>query len=311
MEDSSRPQRRRRRLPPEAAKSDFAARNPDGTRKQPGGPSARSQQRPPTDWGPVAEWYDELVGDEGSEYHREVILPGVLRMLSIHKGERVLDVACGQGVLCRQLAAKGANVTGVDAARALIDLAKKRSAPRDEDDPTIDFRLLDVRTLVNVAEFKEQFHAAACILAIQNIDTLRPVFDGMAASLVNDGAGRVVIVLNHPAYRSPQATSWGWDERAKVQYRRVDRYLLPRKHPIVTHPGKDPTRYTWSFHRPLGTYVKALRQAGLLVEAIEEWASHKHSDSGPRAKAENDARKEIPLFMAIKARKVPGLGVSA
>jgi hypothetical protein len=121
-----------------------------------------------------------------------------------------------------------------------------------------------------------------------------------------------VVVLNHPAFRSPGSTSWSWEQKGKtqVQYRRVDRYMLPRKQAIVTHPGRDPNRHTWSFHRPLGAYVKALRQAGLLVEAIEEWTSHKHSDSGPRADAENVARKEIPLFMAIKARKVPGLGAA-
>jgi hypothetical protein len=50
--------------------------------------------------------------------------------------------------------------------------------------------------------------------------------------------------------------------------------------------------------------VKSLRNAGLLIDAIEEWASHKQSTSGPRAAAENVARKEIPMFMAMRAVKV-------
>jgi hypothetical protein len=50
--------------------------------------------------------------------------------------------------------------------------------------------------------------------------------------------------------------------------------------------------------------VKALRNAGLLIDAMEEWPSHKTSTSGPRAAAENSARKEIPMFMAIRAVKV-------
>jgi hypothetical protein len=41
----------------------------------------------------------------------------------------------------------------------------------------------------------------------------------------------------------------------------------------------------------------------MLVESLEEWPSHKNSNSGPRAAAENTARKEIPLFMAIRAVK--------
>ena len=78
-----------------------------------------------TDWGDVADWYDDLVGDSGSEYHREVVVPGVLRLLDIRAGEKVIDLACGQGVLCRILQARGAEVTGIDAADALI-----RAAPR-------------------------------------------------------------------------------------------------------------------------------------------------------------------------------------
>ena len=50
--------------------------------------------------GKLAEWYDALVGDDGSEYQREVILPGVLRMLDIKKDTQkhlaILDLACGQ-----------------------------------------------------------------------------------------------------------------------------------------------------------------------------------------------------------------------
>src|SRR5690606_24317123 len=60
-------------------------------------PGARAAGKPAgalrTDWGDVAEWYDELVGEEGSEYHRKVVFPGVLRLLGDVKGRRVLDVA--------------------------------------------------------------------------------------------------------------------------------------------------------------------------------------------------------------------------
>jgi hypothetical protein len=41
---------------------------------------------------------------------------------------------------------------------------------------------------------------------------------------------------------------------------------------------------------------------------MEEWTSHKVSDSGPRAPAENKARQEIPMFMAVRAVKVEPAG---
>jgi hypothetical protein len=41
-----------------------------------------------------------------------------------------------------------------------------------------------------------------------------------------------------------------------------------------------------------------------MMDAMEEWSSHKKSTSGPKAGAENMAREEIPLFLAIRGRKV-------
>ena len=46
---------------------------PHPKRKQP--PPARKPKAlaTTTDWHGVSEWYDRLVGDEGSEYHRQVV----------------------------------------------------------------------------------------------------------------------------------------------------------------------------------------------------------------------------------------------
>lgn len=269
-------------------------------------PGARAAGKPAgalrTDWGDVAEWYDELVGEEGSEYHRKVVFPGVLRLLGDVKGRRVLDVACGQGVFSRILRERGAQVVGVDAAGELVRIARDRS------DPAIAFHVLDARAMGATPEppFGGNFDAAVCVLAIQNIHPIQGVFAGVGRAL-REG-GRFIVVMMHPAFRGPGETAWGWDEARRVQYRRVDRYLLPRKAPIVTHPGAAPDQYTWTFHKPIGAYVKAMRQGSMLVDALEEWPSHKTSQPGPRAAAENQARKEIPMFMAIRGIKVGALG---
>lgn len=260
-------------------------------------PSSRNGGQKPgprTDWGEVANWYDQLVGESGSEYHREVVIPGTLRLLALQAGESAVDIACGQGVLCRALHERGVQVTGVDAATELITAARERSGD------AIRYMVGDARNLSFLPAAR--FTAAACVLAIQNIHPIAPVFSHSARVLTP--GGRFVLVMTHPAFRGAKETSWGWDEQNKVQYRRVDRYLTPRKTPIVTHPGSAPDQYTWTFHKPIGEYVRALRNAGLLVDAMEEWPSHKTSGPGPRAAAENLARKEIPMFMAIRAIKV-------
>ncbi len=321
-----------------------AAKGP-GSMSRPGAPAPHKPSNtpppaaPPTDWTEAADWYDQLVGDEGSEYHKHVVLPGAMRMLALKAGDRALDIACGQGVLCRLMATHGIWATGVDASAELIKMAKKRGVEGWEEVKDEGGRMKDegeeenfevrsekreeeatlatensqlaapdsgpVRIRYHLGDARDlsflppaEFDAAACLLAIQNIHPIGPVFKAVARVIVP--MGRFVVVMMHPCFRGPKATAWQWDE--KTQYRRVDRYLLPRKAPIVTNPGRS-TQYTWSFHKPIGDYVKAARNAGLLVDAIEEWPSHKTSTSGPRAAAENVARKEIPMFLAMRVVK--------
>ena len=74
-------------------------------------------------------------------------------------------------------------------------------------------------------------------------------------------------------------------------------------------PGKSKDKqFTYSFHRSLQDYSKALRAGGFAIVRMEEWISHKDSQPGPRAAAENTARKEFPLFLAIEAIKITPAG---
>jgi cyclopropane fatty-acyl-phospholipid synthase-like methyltransferase len=88
-------------------------------------PTRRPIESKPTDWSQVADWYADHVGDAGSEYHQKIVLPGTLRLLDLKPGQRVLDVACGQGVLCRVLAERGVQATGVESAAPLLEKARQ------------------------------------------------------------------------------------------------------------------------------------------------------------------------------------------
>lgn len=251
-----------------------------------------------TDWSNVADWYNDLVGTEGSEYQREVVHPGVLRLLGDVHGKRVLDVACGQGVLCRLLQSRGATVTGVDAARELIEAARKHAANAPSENK-IDYYVGDARELLSLKPIEGRtFDAMTCILAIQNFHPIQPLFHAAAKLLIP--GGRFVVVMMHPAFRGPKESHWGWDDENVVQFRRVDRYLVPRKAPIYANPGKKDGNYTWTFHKPIEAFVQAAVKAGLFIDGLEEWPSHKQSQPGPRAAAENTARKEIPMFLALR-----------
>ncbi len=248
-------------------------------------------------WQRVAGWYDALVGERGSEYQQKVVIPRTLRLLDAKAGERVLDVACGQGVFCRVLADQGVRVTGVDVAPALIDAARRRN---ESDRLAIDYRVGDARRLAEVVD-SGAFAGALCILAIQNLAPLSPVWEGCWRALAP--GGRLVVVLMHPCFRVPRTSQWGWDERAARQYRRIERYLSSARTEIQIHPGADPSQTMPTFHRPLQAYVNTLGSAGLTIDRLEEWPSHKTSPAGPKKAALDESRREIPMFLALRARK--------
>ena len=251
-----------------------------------------------TSWENVATWYDAMIDEQRNDHYANVILPGTLRMLSPAAGQRMLDLACGQGVLSRMLAQLGCEVVGVDAAPSLVAAAKSRS--RSERTPNRPEFLVGDATGLDALKLKPaSFDSVICVMALANMDPLEPVFAAVRTLLVP--GGKLVFVITHPAFRGHGQTSWGWDDRSGVQFRRVDGYLSSGSKQIQMHPGQAPDVMTTTFHRPLQTYIRQLAGAGLAVTDLQEWPALRHSQPGPRAEAENRSRREIPLFLAITA----------
>ncbi len=247
-----------------------------------------------TSWENVAEWYGTHLSAPGT-YQSEVVWPGALRMLGVGPGKTFLDVACGEGSFANLIVKQGGAVVGIDAAPTLIRQAQNKHIRNSEflvgDAANADRNLRDRR-----------FDGAALVLALQNINDMPAVFASVSRMLNKNAP--FVIVLNHPAFRIPRQSSWGFEDERKLMYRRVDSYMTESAIPMQMHPGDAPTVNTTSFHRPISSYITALSSAGFAVDAMEEWISHKESTSGPRAKAENRVRREVPMFLAIRGRKI-------
>ncbi len=249
-------------------------------------------------WDPVAAWYDKLVGETGSDYHRNVILPAALTMLAPQPGESVIDVCCGQGVLAAPLLDAGlGRFTGVDASPRLIAAAKSRHGK----DPRAAWVVADVCRPGTWADGSHD--AAACLMAVHDVVDAVAMFSNITGAL--KPTGRAVLVMMHPCFRIPRATHWGWDADQKIQFRRIDSYRTPIDIPITTHPGKGTGEHTAFHHRPLAELLSALGAAGLAVTACEELYSHRRSQAtGPFSKAEHRAAQEFPLFLALKAVRI-------
>lgn len=253
-------------------------------------------KRHPTSWEPVKKWYHGAVGEEGHYYHKQIIIPGILRLLDIEAEKApssLLDLACGQGVLARHLPEQ-MDYLGIDASPSLIKEAKK-----SDKNSLHNYIVSDVTK--PLAKQKISFDHATVVLALQNIEHPELVFKNAFQHL--KPGGNLLLILNHPCFRIPRQSSWQVDAEKKIQYRRIDRYYSPLKIPILAHPSKgERSPNTWTFHHPLSAYSKWLHDAGFSISLIEEWCSDKTSVGGA-AKMENRSREEFPMFMAILAIK--------
>jgi ubiquinone/menaquinone biosynthesis C-methylase UbiE len=248
-----------------------------------------------TSWSKVSGWYNKSVGEKGNFYHQEVILENVLRLLKLESGDRVLDLGCGQGVLARVLPPIK-EYLGIDIAMELIEEARKMTKSSNHR-----FAVADVSGKSLPIKYPG-FNKVAIILALQNIKNQFAVIRNVEKYMSKDG--RVVIVLNHPAFRIPKHADWEVDKEKNIQYRKVDKYMSHLEIPIDSSPfDHKNNQRTWSYHYPLSAYSEMLFDNGLAIEKIEEWVSPKKSEGGMAA-VEDAARKEFPLFMTIVAKRL-------
>ncbi|MDP1627770.1 class I SAM-dependent methyltransferase [Parvibaculum sp.] len=243
-------------------------------------------------WDAVANWYLGWAGTEGSRHHRELAIPALMALLAPGRDENILDIGCGAGALAPAILAAQARYTGLDKSRKLIAHARRHHAGHAR------FLVGDATTLHPVAD--ASFDAAAFLLSIQDIDPLDAALRS-AARVLKPG-GRLVMLMTHPCFRIPRQSGWGRDEGRALQYRRIDHYLTPLDIPMQEYGGSR-AGVTRSYHRPLEVYVSALAASGFVVEAMKEIPAAYFGPPEKEARALRLARQEIPLFLALRARR--------
>jgi len=262
---------------------------PANTRRPRSGPRS-SRNTGDTSWDPVATWYDGWVGDQGSRYHQAIVVPAAMDLLDLRKGESVLEIGAGQGVLATPVSRAGGQYTGVDSSPKLIESAQRRHGRSGT------FLVGDARRLTAVPGLEPaSFDAAVFLLSIQDMDPLELAL--ASASWAVRTPGRIVIVMTHPAFRQPRHSGWGFDEGRKLVYRRIDAYLAPMAVPMKAIGDRPATR---SFHRPISVYVNALAAEGFVIDAMLEIPDSLDDRRKPGDRAGDRAAAEIPLFLAIR-----------
>lgn len=252
-----------------------------------------------TSWGNSATWYQNHLQSEDT-YHAKVILPALLRLVGDLKGKHILDLACGQGYFAKAFLEHKGQVTGIDISKELIAFAESN---QKKVVPKVAYFATPADDLYMIKDASQDI--VVCVLALQNIENIIGTFKEVSRVLKK--GGRFLFVINHPAFRIPKESEWGYDETTKSQFRRIDAYLSESKVKMDMTPGAElekDKKYTISFHRPLQYWSKALHKHQFAITRMEEWESHKESEKGPRQAAENKARKEIPLFLMVESIKL-------
>jgi SAM-dependent methyltransferase len=212
----------------------------------------------PDPWESHARWWQDQFTDGVDPEYTEQILPLVAEHLPA-AAERtsglLVDVGCGEGQVARVAAAAGMTVVGVDPASTQVTVARDRAGgPVYVQGSATALALAD-----GVADA-----AVACLVFEHIVDVDAALAE--VARVLRPG-GRFLFLLNHPLLQTPGS---GWIDDQVLdppeQYWRVGPYLTEADNVEEVEKGV----FIRFFHRPLSRYLNAARDAGLVLQRMEE-----------------------------------------
>jgi len=208
-------------------------------------------------WERHADWWQREFTDGADAEYEEQIIPLAVDLLAGR--DRVLDMGTGEGQIARRLIAAGGGdadvVIGVDPTAAqTVEAATRSTGPAYARAGAADLPFVD-----------DCFDGALACLVFEHIEAMD---DAMAeAARVLRPGGRFVLMLNHPLLQTPGA---GWIDDQWLdppeRYWRIGPYLQESE--TVEEVQKDV--FIPFVHRPLGRYVNAMLDAGLVLRRMIE-----------------------------------------
>jgi ubiquinone/menaquinone biosynthesis C-methylase UbiE len=233
----------------------------------------------------IAEWYDSFLRER--PVYTEVLLPNLLALIGAVEGEVICDLACGQGWVARELARRGARVTGLDLATNLLALARRY----EEREPLgIEYVDGDAQRAEPLGD--QQFTGCVCVMALINIPDLRATFQTVRRILRPEGW--FVFAISHPCFETPHAQWVASPDPEHPLGRLVTGYFDERAW-VSSNPEGVRSRVADN-HRMLSTYLNGLCGAGFVLErALEPGPSERQAERVP-------GNREVPTLLLIRAR---------
>ena len=208
------------------------------------------------EWDDAAESWVEFVR-KGNDYYRdELNNPATFKLIGDVKDKLVLDLACGEGYNTRILAAKGAEVIGIDFSEKFIELAKREEAKMKHG---IKYYVQDASDL---REFStSHFDLVTCFMSLQDIKNYKKAISEVSRVLKNQG--RFIFSIPHPCFET--ITLNGRRISAGKRYFGALKYSIQWDMERLEKPFR-----TASFHRALTDYFDAIFRNKLFVSRLVE-----------------------------------------
>jgi 2-polyprenyl-3-methyl-5-hydroxy-6-metoxy-1,4-benzoquinol methylase len=206
---------------------------------------------------------------EGNDFFDTLLWPAVEKLFRPVPGERLLDIACGNGLTSRRLTNANASVIAFDGSPAMIALARQCQGPSD-----IDYRVIDAtdrEALLGLGV--GTFDGALCNMALMDIADIDPLMNALPA-LLKPG-GRFVFSVVHPCFNNPATVLMGELEDRNgtlvTTYSvKITRYMTSFAQVGLAMQGQ-PVPHPY-FHRPLTSLLAPALAGGLVLDGFEERA---------------------------------------
>jgi len=215
-------------------------------------------------WDELAGFWDQRM-QAGATWQRHLIQPSVERLLGLEQGERVLEIACGNGEFARRMSELGGQVLAVDFSEGMLQRARAHGGE-------VEYRhadAMDEEALLALG-YPASFDAVVSNMAIMDMESIEPM--AAASSRLLKPGGRFVFSTLHPAFNSgdvrPTVELDLESGITEVYSVKVFSYGRPSTGKGVAIPGQPVEQ--WYFHRPLWMILKPFFDQGFALDGLEE-----------------------------------------
>lgn len=212
--------------------------------------------------------------------------PALFKQIGNVKNKKILDIACGPGILTVSLAQQGGICVGIDYSEKLIKIAQNLAKQKNLN---IDFRVMDVREIENL---QMKFDLVTIALLLPHLSTkndIKQVIRNVANVLNNKG--RLIVAEPHPSF------DFYMRERFSKGNFNYFKSGLPYQFEMDIRGN---SLVSEAYHWTLEDYTSVIEEAGLVISTIKE------PQLLPGAKIDKvwyDNRKRYPAYIILDCLK--------